>query len=232
MKFNRVSPRPLVFRHWSFVFVWSLVLGSWSFAADVAGPLSPADAQKAFVLADSSLRIELAAAEPEVVDPVAIRFDEDGRMWVVEMRDYPLGNPAGGEPLSRIRVLEDRDGDGRFETATTFAEKLLFVTGLQPWKGGVFVTLSGRLAYMKDTDGDGRADVDETWFEGFAELNTQLRANHPRLALDNWIYVANGLRGGKVVNRKLNETEPINISGMDFRFHPLTGACEAVSGNG
>ena len=110
--------------------VWSLVIGPWSFAAEIASPLAPADAQKAFVLADSSLRIELAAAEPDVVDPVAIRFDEDGRMWVVEMRDYPLGNPTGGEPLSRIRVLEDKDADGRFESATTFADKLLFVTGL------------------------------------------------------------------------------------------------------
>jgi putative membrane-bound dehydrogenase-like protein len=222
----------LVIGHLSFVFAGSLVLGHWSFAAEIANPLSPDESQKAFQLADSSLRIELAAAEPQVVDPVAIRFDEDGRMWVVEMRDYPLGNPTGGEPLSRIRVLEDKDGDGRFETATTFADKLLFVTGLQPWKGGVFVTLSGRLAYMKDTDGDGRADVDETWYTGFAELNTQLRANHPRLALDNWIYVANGLRGGKVVNKKLGEMEPINISGMDFRFHPITGVAEAVTGNG
>src|SRR5436305_11292520 len=185
----------LVIGAWSLVIGCSLVNGRCSFAAEVAGPLSPADAQSAFVLADSSLRIELAAAEPEVIDPVAVRFDEDGRMWVVEMRDYPLGNPnKGGEPLSRIRVLEDKDNDGIFETATTFADKLLFITGLQPWKGGVFVTLSGRLAYMKDTDGDGRADVDETWFEGFAEQNSQLRANHPRLALDNWIYVAHGLR--------------------------------------
>src|SRR5688572_4771986 len=140
----------------SVALLWFLVLGSWSFAAEVASPLSPADAQKAFVLADSSLRIELAAAEPEVIDPVAIRFDEDGRMWVVEMRDYPLGNPAGGEPLSRIRVLEDKDGDGRFESAATFADKLLFATGLQPWRGGAFVTMSGRLAYMKDTAGDGK----------------------------------------------------------------------------
>src|SRR6478672_6135716 len=134
----------LVIGHSSFAIVWSLVIGHWSFAADISKPLSPAEAQKAFVLADSSLEIELAAAEPEVIDAVAIRFDEDGRMWVVEMRDYPLGNPEkGGEPLSRIRVLEDKDGDGRFETATTFADKLLFATGLQPWKGGVFVTLSG-----------------------------------------------------------------------------------------
>ncbi len=201
-------------------------------ASLAAGPLSPDQSQAAFLLADPELRIELAAAEPEVIDPVAIRFDEDGRMWVVEMRDYPLGPPAGGAPLSRIRVLTDRDGDGSYEAATTFADKLSFVTGLQPWKGGVFVTLAGRVAYMKDTDGDGQMDLDETWFEGFAEQNSQLRANHPRLALDNHIYVANGLRGGKVVNRRLPAEPVIDISGMDFRFDPHTGKAEAVSGNG
>src|SRR3954470_24417539 len=83
-----------VIGHLSFVLGWSLVIGQWSLAAEVANPLSPDEAQKAFQLADSSLRMELAAAEPEVVDPVAVRFDEDGRMWVVEMRDYPLGNPV------------------------------------------------------------------------------------------------------------------------------------------
>jgi putative membrane-bound dehydrogenase-like protein len=199
---------------------------------EVKSPLEPAEAQKLFQLADANLRIELAAAEPEVIDPVAIRFDEGGRMWVCEMRDYPTGPPPGSGKTSRIRVLDDADGDGRFEKTTTFADGLSFVTGLQPWKGGVFVTLSGAVAYMKDTDGNGKCDLDETWFEGFAEQNTQLRANHPRLALDNWIYVANGLRGGKVVSRKLKEQGPIDISGMDFRFDPLTGKAEAVSGNG
>lgn len=201
-------------------------------AEELSSPLAPPDALRQMRLADPELAVELAACEPEVVDPVAIRFDEAGRMWVVEMRDYPLGPPGpGGGPLSRIRVLEDRDGDGRYETATTFAEGLLFVTGLQPWQGGVFVTLSGRLDYLKDTDGDGRADLRQTWFEGFAEQNSQLRANHPRLAWDNWIYVANGLRGGVVHNRRRDQP-PIPISGMDFRFDPRTGWAEAVSGNG
>src|SRR5688572_9923439 len=85
-------------RNWSFVVCSTFVICHSTLAAEVASPLSPADAQKAMVQAAASLRIELAAAEPDVVDPVAIRFDEDGRMWVVEMRDYPLGNPAGGEP--------------------------------------------------------------------------------------------------------------------------------------
>ncbi len=217
--------------------------------ADVKSPLSPEDSLKLFQL-DPLLTIELVASEPQVVDPVAIRFDEDGRLWVAEMRDYPLGpikktdgkrTEKDAEPLSQIKILEDKDGDGRFETATVFADKLLFVTGLQPWKGGVIVTLSGKVAYMKDTDGDGKADVNETWFTGFSESNSQLRANHPTFALDNHIYVANGLRGGMVVNHlkrirgqesEKKDDAPINISGMDFRFDPLTGEAEAVSGNG
>jgi putative membrane-bound dehydrogenase-like protein len=96
----------------------------------------------------------------------------------------------------------------------------------------VIVTLAGRVAFMKDTSGDGRADVDETWFTGFAEENTQLRANHPRLALDNHVTIANGLRGGTVVDARRPDAKPVSISGMDFRFDPLTGESEAVSGVG
>lgn len=197
-------------------------------AVQVEGPVSPQESLRHLVLADDDLAVELVAAEPEVIDPVAIRFDEDGRMWVAEMRDYPLGPKGGGKPTSRIKVLEDRDNDGRFETAWVFADELLFVTGLQPWKGGLIVTLSGRVAYMKDTDGDGRMDQDQTWFTGFSQQNSQLRANHPTLALDNWVYVPNGLRGGKVVNhlarirgeeKDRNAVLPpaeIPLSGMDL----------------
>jgi hypothetical protein len=185
---------------------------------EVKSPLSPEDSLKHFVLADDELTIEVAAAEPQVLDPVAIRFDEHGRMWVVEMRDYPTGPKNGGEPQSRIVVLEDENADGRFEKSTVFADKLLFPTGLQPWKGGVIVTLSGRIAYMKDTDGDGRADGNETWYTGFAEENTQLRANHPRLGIDGWIYVANGLKGGRIQNQRQKDKPETVINGMDFRF--------------
>jgi putative membrane-bound dehydrogenase-like protein len=166
-----------------------------------------------------------------VIDPVEIRFDEDGRMWVVEMRDYPSGSPDGIRH-SRISVLKDRDRDGFFETATVFADDLHFATGIQPWKGGVFVTMAGQIAYMKDTTRDDKADVNETWYTGFAEENTQLRANHPRLALDNYVYVANGLRGGTIVDAQRPGAKPLSISGMDFRFNLITRECEAVSGAG
>ena len=136
------------------------------------------------------LRAELVASEPLVTDPVAVRFDAQGRMWVVEMRDYPHGPGEGEVPQCQLRVLTDEDGDGYFETSRIFADHLLFTTGIQPWKGGVIVTMAGQVAYFKDTTGDGRADLRETWYQGFVEDNSQLRANHPRFALDNHIYIA------------------------------------------
>ncbi|MEX2114687.1 MAG: PVC-type heme-binding CxxCH protein [Pirellulales bacterium] len=183
---------------------------------------------------EPGLAVELVACEPEVIDPIAIRFDEDGRLWVVEMRDYPHGPPEGQPSLSRIRVLTDLDNDGRYETAHVFADEMLFATGIQPWRGGAFVTLAETVLYLKDTDGDGRADLREPWFQGFTAENPQLRANHPRLGLDGRITIANGLRGGAVVDaRKASDNaEPLSISGRDFAFDPRTGAFEAISGNG
>jgi putative membrane-bound dehydrogenase-like protein len=197
-----------------------------------ASPIAAVESAQHFQLPDD-LTIQLVAAEPEVIDPVDIRWDEHGRLYVVEMRDYPTGVPGAG-PLSRIKLLEDRDGDGRYETSTVFADKLPFATGVQPYANGVIVTLAGRVAFFKDTDGDSRADLEETWFTGFAEENSQLRANHSRYAYDNHIYIANGLRGGKIVDRRVNakSREPIDISGRDFRFNPRSGEAEAVSGVG
>ncbi len=192
-------------------------------------PLSPQDSVKQIVI-EPGLAVELVAHEPNVIDPVAIRFDEDGRMWVVEMRDYPTGPTKDFPARSRISILRDKDGDGFFETATVFADGLSFATGLQPWKGGVFVTMAGQVAYMKDTNGDDKADVVEKWYAGFAQGNQQLRANHPKLALDNHIYIAAGLRGGTIVDVERPEDPPVSISGMDFRFDPLTRKFEAVTG--
>jgi putative membrane-bound dehydrogenase-like protein len=198
---------------------------------EAQSPLSAEESLRHFRLADG-LQLELAAAEPEVVDPVAVRFDELARMWVVEMRDYPNGPPAGNPPLSCVKLLEDLDGDGRFETAHLFADELLFATGLQPWRGGAIVTYSGRIEWFADDDGDGHADRRESWFSGFAEENSQLRANHPRFALDNRVYVANGLRGGNIKSDSRSAAGPISINGRDFRFDPRTLAARAVSGHG
>jgi len=225
--------------------VFALFL-SLAFTAQSALPASAADrpaaktdlsleeSLAAFRLAPE-LKIEIVAVEPAVVSPVSMAFDEQGRLWVVEMSDYPNGPTSGEPPKSRIKLLEDADADGRFETAHIFADKLLFATGVQPWRGGVIVTLAGEIAYFKDTDGDGRANVRETWFRGFAQENSQLRANHPQFAPDGYVYVANGLRGGTIVansDKWGRVIPPVSISGKDFRFDPITGECQAVSGNG
>jgi hypothetical protein len=96
-----------------------------------SSPLSAGESLAHFQL-EPGLRIEIAAAEPEVIDPVAVAFDPDGRMWVVEMTDYPRGPKPGEEPKSRIRILEDPDGDGRYDVSRVFADKLLFATGVLP----------------------------------------------------------------------------------------------------
>ncbi len=198
------------------------------------GPVDAETAVTRFELPDD-LRIELVAAEPDVIDPVAMAFDAEGRLWVVEMSDYPNGPPEDGPPLSRVRVLTDADGDGRYTDPVTFADKLLFANGLLLWNGGLLVTSEGEVLFLRDTDGDGEADERDVWFTGFKRDNPQLRANHPTLALDNHIYVASGLRGGDVIAARdvwATDAKPVSLSGRDFRFDPLTGAYQAVSGVG
>jgi putative membrane-bound dehydrogenase-like protein len=193
--------------------------------------MSPQDSLKQ-IQVDLGLKVELVASEPNIMSPVAVRFDEDGRMWVVQMCDYPTGPTKDAPHRSRISILDDKDGDGFFETATVFADNLSFATGVQPWNGGAFVTMSGKVAYLNDTNGDGKADVVYTWYTGFTQGNQQLRANHPTLALDNQIYVANGLLGGYIRDTRFPHMRPVSISSMDFRFDPRNRSFEGVSGVG
>ncbi len=189
-------------------------------------PLSPEAALAAWSLADPQLRIELVASEPDVRDPVAMTFDENGRIYVVEMNDYPLG-PAGGH----IKLLET-DDRGRVTKSTVFADKLPYPTGICRWKGGVFVTAAPDVLYLKDTDGDGCADVREIVYSGFTTGNQQHRVNNLTFAFDGWIYGGNGASGGairRVINGK-KTGKAVIINGFDFRFRPDLSAFEAVVG--
>jgi putative membrane-bound dehydrogenase-like protein len=194
-------------------------------------PLTPQQAQKEFRLAPG-LRIELVACEPQIESPVAMAFDEDGKLWVVEMPDYPNGPAKGEKPHGRIKVLEDKDGDGFYETATVFADNLLFANGLMRWKDGVIVTSAPNIVWLRDTKGTGKCDKTEVLYEGFAAQNPQLRVSHPILGPDGWVYCANGLRGGKVKAADDPKAKVVDLSGRDFRFDPLGGNYEAISGLG
>jgi putative membrane-bound dehydrogenase-like protein len=192
---------------------------------DSVGPLSPKEALKSFKL-QPGFRIDLVAAEPDVMDPVAMAFDEDGRIYVAEMADYPLGPPSG-----RIKLLEDTDGDGRIDKVSLFVDKVPYPTGVMPWRGGVLVTAAPDIWFFKDTDGDGKADVRQVVFTGFAEGNQQHRVNGLQFAYDNWIYGTNGDSGGTV--RPGNADGPkISISGRDYRFRPDYSGFEGAAGRG
>jgi putative membrane-bound dehydrogenase-like protein len=185
--------------------------------------LSPNDERASFRLADPALTVELVATEPNVISPVAITWDARGRMFVAEMIDYPVG-PAAGQ----IRMLEDRDRDGRYETAVVFADRLAFPNSVLPWNGGLLVTAAPALLFLKDTDGDGRADERRVLFTGFAEGNQQLRANGLLWGLDGWVYGANGRSDGEVC--RPDDTRRVSLRGHDFRFRPDTGDFEAIAG--
>src|SRR5438094_9141196 len=95
-------------------------------------PRTPKEERATFKL-PKGLLIELVAGEPDVVDPVAMAFDEKGRLFVAEMPGYPNGGVGTGKITSgRIRLLEDKDGDGVFETSTIFADGLRFPTAVMP----------------------------------------------------------------------------------------------------
>ncbi len=195
--------------------------------------LSPAESAAKIELA-TGYHLQLIASEPEVVSPVDATFDDRGRLWVVEMIDYPYPKPDQAEPRGRVRILQDADGDGKFDSATVFADKLDMPTGIALWKDGALVTLAGQLEWMRDTDGDGQQDHREVWLEGFAKQNEQLRANHPRVEMDGRIYIASGLRGGKIqVGTALRGdklAEPFDLGTRDVRLDPRTGQAEAITG--
>jgi putative membrane-bound dehydrogenase-like protein len=197
---------------------------------EIKSPLTPEQALAEFKVLPG-LRVELVACEPEVESPVAAAFDEQGRLFVVEMLDYPIYDKSK-PPQGRIKLLEDKEGDGRYKSATVFAEGLLMAQGVMPWKGGVLVTQAPNVLFLKDTHGDGKADVRETLYTGFAAENPQLRVSFPTFGLDNWIYVANGQRGGKIRNAAKPTSTPIDIGGMDFRFDLIHDRAEAVTGFG
>lgn len=160
-------------------------------AVEIVGAKSPAESQATIKLRPG-FTIQLVASEPLIDDPVAFDWGADGRLWVIEMRDYPLGMDNKGKPGGRVVVLEDIDGDGVYDKSQVFLDNLLFPTGIMTWRDGVLVTCAPDVFYAKDTDGDGRADKKEVLFTGFGEANPQHRVNGLRWGFDGWVYCANG----------------------------------------
>ena len=172
--------------------------------------------------------VELVVAEPLVEDPIAFAWGADGKLWVVEMGDYPLGLDGKGKPGGKIKFLESTHGDGKYDKATVFLDNLPFPTGVMPWHKGVLVTCAPEIFYAEDTKGSGKADLRVPLFTGFQEGNQQHRVNSLVPGLDNWIYCANGHSGGKITSVKTGAM--VDISGRDLRIRPDEGLLEATTG--
>ncbi len=187
-------------------------------------PQSPEKALTTFTV-HPDFRLELAAAEPDVVDPVAACFDAYCRLYVVEMRGYSEDRE---QKLGRVRRLEDRDGDGRFEHSVIFADGLRWPTGILPYRGGVFVLAAPDVLYL--TDGgvhgvqDGQADRLATGdypviLTGLQHSNVQGLANSMRWGLDQRVHVATSSSGASL-RRADRETDALTLRGRDFSFDP------------
>lgn len=190
---------------------------------------SPAEAIQSFEV-QNGFRMELVAHEPDVTDPVAACFDENGGMYVAEMIDYPY-RPQDSPPLGRVRYLEDTDGDGRYDKSSLFAEQLAWPTGVVCWKGGVFVAAAPDIWYCRDTDGDHIADERRQVFTGFGDRNQQGGVNNLNWGIDHHIYGAGSVNGGEIRPAGQTDAAPIVLSGRDFRFEPVSGDFETITGN-
>ena len=201
--------------------------------------------------------MELVAAEPMVYDPVAAAFDEDGNLYVGEMRDYPFPGTKqsahtprwkedhystdeyappvagkhpitkpGDKPLGSVRLLRDTNGDGTFDESHVFADGLLWVAGIVPWKGGIFASAPPDIWYLKDTDGDGKADVRTKIFTGFGMRNQQAMLN----IFSSASIISSTVRPGErrphcPGNDPL--AAPVSVTGYDFRFPPESTRLDA-----
>lgn len=203
-------------------------------------PIPAKETAKSFQVTDG-FRMTLLAAEPLVTDPVALCYDADGRLYVAEMNDYPYTDKANHKAMQenptdaaigKIRLLEDRDGDGIFEKATVFVDHLSWPTGVVPWKGGVYVTAAPDVWYFKDTNGDGKADVKEKVLTGYRKYNVQAEVNNPIWGLDNRIYITSASNGGRIYSPDAGPEHAVELGRHDVRLDPANNnGFELISGS-
>lgn len=149
--------------------------------------------QRTQVPADCELR--LFAAEPDIAKPIAFAWDERGRCWVCETRDYPHDLADSGEGRDSIKICEDTDGDGRADKFTVFADRLNIPTGIVFANGGIIVSQPPRFLFLQDTNGDDKADVRGEIMTGWGIRDTHAQASNLHYGLDNWIYGCVGYSG-------------------------------------
>jgi putative membrane-bound dehydrogenase-like protein len=192
--------------------------------------LVPAEAQKKFVLPEG-FEIKLFAAEPDVVNPVAMTWDERGRLWVLELYEYPDGAPPGQKGRDRVKILEDTDGDGRADKVTVFADGFSLATGLLLGNGGVYVGQAPDLLFLTDTNHDDIADTRTTLLTGFGRQDRHELLNGFTWGPDGSLYMTHGVFTHSVVKDPASSAPGIEMTAAVARFDPATKKFE-IFGDG
>jgi putative membrane-bound dehydrogenase-like protein len=170
-------------------------------------PLSPKDSMR-YTQVPADFELQLFVAEPDIVKPIYMAWDERGRAWVVEARDYPHGLvPEGEAGHDSIKICEDTDRDGKADKFTIFADKLNLATSLVFVNGGIMVSEARHMLFLKDTDGDDRADVRQAILPGWGTGDTHAMQSNLGRGFDNWLYGAVGYSNFRG-----------NVGGKDMQF--------------
>ncbi len=197
-------------------------------------PLGVDQALQAFDVAPG-YRVELVAAEPLVVDPVAFCFDAQGRLIVVEMRGY---SERPDDHLGRVRRLTDDDGDGRMDRVETLIEGLSWPTAVECWRGGVVIAVAPSLIFLPENYQAG--ETPQILSTGFGRSNVQGLVNSLRWGLDLRLHGATSSSNGQMSNGQKGSgqmgmgprDEVLRLGARDFAFDPLTKRIEVVDGGG
>jgi putative membrane-bound dehydrogenase-like protein len=157
-------------------------------------------------------KMELFASEPDVEKPIAMAWDEHGRLWILETIDYPnTVRENKGEGLDRIKICEDTNGDGKADKFTIFAEHLNIPTSIVFARGGVIISQAPDFLFLKDTNGDDKADVREKLITGWGTFDTHAGPSNLKYGLDNKIWGTVGYSGfnGTVSGQKFNFNQAV-----------------------
>ncbi|MCB1234580.1 MAG: HEAT repeat domain-containing protein [Verrucomicrobiae bacterium] len=187
-------------------------------------PLSAEEAARKMTVPEG-FTVEVVAAEPDLVNPVAMSIDDRGRFWITESLEYPRKEPGPGR--DRVKVLEDTDQDGRVDKVTVFAEGLNIPSGIAVGHGGVWVANAPDLLFLRDTDGDLRADTREVVVTGFGRTDTHELPNSLVWGPDGFLYGLNGVfNHSKIAHR--GETHEFTCA--MFRVDPVPDAAGEWAG--
>ena len=188
-------------------------------------PLTPQESMK-YIQTPADFKVDLFASEPDIIKPISFSFDERGRLWVIEAIDYPNTVLNGAPGTDRIKICEDTNGDGRADKFTVFADHLNMPTSLAFANGGIVVTATPNILFLKDTNGDNKADVREVLSTGWGISDTHAQPSNLMYGPDNRIW---GVVGYSGFNGQMNG-KAMRFSQVVYRFKPDGSDFEVMTG--